>query len=152
KNSVPPALPQSARRARQRKQRLLAPFKLIARAPRATVHPRRALSSFWRGTRGPRTRVLLALGRAVPERDREEFFLGLHREAEKRYVPTKYRGEILVFYGDGLYEEPTLGWDSLGTVTSYAAPGGHAHNRQLMHEPAVSFVAKRLHDYLRGNA
>ena len=150
KHSVPRALPESARRARRRKQRLRAPFKLIARTPRALADPRRILSSFSWYTRGLRTRMLLAVGRAVPERDREEFFLGLHRNAEKRYASTKYPGEILVFYGDGLYEEPTLGWGSLGRVTSYAAPGEHGHNRQLMHEPAVSFVAKRLHDYLAG--
>jgi amino acid adenylation domain-containing protein len=151
RHSVPPALPKRARRARRRKQRLQAPFKLIARAPRAITDPRRILNGFWLYTRGLRTWVLLALGRPVHERDREEFFLGLHRDAEKRYVPKKYPGEILVFYGDGLYEEPTLGWGSLGAVTSYAAPGEHAHNRQLMHEPAVSFVAERLWEYLRGN-
>jgi amino acid adenylation domain-containing protein len=148
KHSVPPALPRNVRRARRRKQRLQAPFKLIARTPRAIADPRRILSGFWRYTRRPRTRLLLALGRPVPERDREEFFLGLHRDAEKRYSPTKYPGEILVFYGDGLYEEPTLGWGSLGTVTSYPAPGEHVNNRQLMHEPAVSFVSERLHQYL----
>jgi amino acid adenylation domain-containing protein len=144
KNSVAPAAPRNVRRARRRKQRLLAPVRLIARMPRAIAEPRRILAGFWSHTRGIRTRLLLSLGRPVPERDREEFFLGLHRDAEKRYVPTNYPGEILVFYGDGLYEEPTLGWESLGTVTSYAAPGEHVHNRQLMHEPAVSFVAERL--------
>ncbi len=151
KNSVPPAAPRNVRRARRRKQRLLKPFKLMARAPQAIADPRRILGGFWLYTRGLRTRMLLALGRPVPERDREEFFLGLHRNAEKRYAPTKYPGEILVFYGDGLYEEPTLGWGSLGTVSSYAAPGEHGHNRQLMHEPAVSFVAERLREHLSGN-
>jgi amino acid adenylation domain-containing protein len=149
RNSVAPALPQNVRRARQRKQRLQAPFKLIARIPRAIVQPRRLIDGYWWRMRAPRTRLLLALGRPVPERDREELFLGLHRNAEKRYAPTPYPGEMLVFYGEGLYEEPTLGWDPLATVVSHAAPGEHENNRGLMHEPAVDFVAERLQEYLR---
>jgi amino acid adenylation domain-containing protein len=136
------------RRARRRKRRLQAPFKMIARVPRAIVQPRRIVSAFWWHTRRPRTRLLLALGRPVPERDREEFFFDLHGDAEKRYVPTPYPGELLVFYGEGLYEEPTLGWESLGTVLSHAVPGEHTNNRNLMHEPAVDFVAERLREYL----
>lgn len=148
KHSVPAALPRKVRRAHRRKQRLQAPFKLISRIPGVIAAPRRILKGFWWHTRRVRTRLLLSLGRPVPERDREEFFLRLHRDAEKRYVPSKYPGEILVFYGDGLYEEPTLGWESLGKVSTYAAPGEHANNRGLMHEPAVGFVAERLQEYL----
>jgi amino acid adenylation domain-containing protein len=151
RNSLAPALSPQARRARRRKQRLQAPFKLIARIPRAIVEPRRMVDGFWWNTRTPRTRLLLALGRPVLERDREELFLWLHRNAEKRYAPRPYPGEMLVFYGEGLYEEPTLGWDSLATVASHAAPGEHTNNRGLMHEPAVGFVAERLQEYLSGN-
>jgi thioesterase domain-containing protein len=148
--AMPPTLPQKARRARKRRQRLKAPFKLIARLPRVIVKPRRMANALWWHTRKPRTRLLLTLGRPVPERDREEFFLDLHREAEKRYAPSSYPGEFLVFYGDGLYEEPTLGWETLATVVSQAVPGKHENNRGIMHEPSVSFVAERLQEYLGG--
>jgi amino acid adenylation domain-containing protein len=148
KRSLPPTPPKDVRRALRRKRRLQAPFKLIARIPRAIAEPRRIVNSFWWYTRKPRTRVLLSLGRPVPERDREEFFFDLHGDAEKRYVPTAYPGELLVFYGEGLYEEPTLGWESLGTVISHAVPGEHTNNRNLMHEPAVDVVAERLQEYL----
>ncbi len=148
KHSIAPTLPANVRRARKRKQRLLEPFKLIAHIPRAILSPSRILDSFWWRTRGLRTRLALALGRPVAERDREEYFLDLHRVAEKRYVPTAYPGEILVFSGEGLYEDPTLGWDSLGTVHTHEAPGEHDNNRGLMHEPAVGFVAERLEEYL----
>jgi len=148
KRSREPMPPPHVRRARRRKRRLLAPFKLIARLPRAIVEPHKLVSGFYRYTRTPRTRLLLSLGRPVPERDREEFFFNLHSDAEKSYVPTPYPGELLVFYGQELYEDPTLGWESLGTVISYAVPGEHDNNRQVMQEPAVGFVAERLQEYL----
>jgi amino acid adenylation domain-containing protein len=146
--ALPPVPARRVRRARRIRRRALAPFRLLARVPRAIAQPRRISNSLWWYTRKPRTRLLLSLGRPVPERDREEFFFDLHGEAEKRYVPKPYPGELLVFYGEGLYEDPTLGWESLGTVISHAAPGEHTNNRHLMHEPAVGFVAERLREYL----
>jgi amino acid adenylation domain-containing protein len=150
KHSLPPMPPPDVRRARRRKRRLQAPFKLIARIPRALVEPHRLANGFWWHTRKPRTRLLLALGRPVPERDREEFFFDLHSDAEKRYVPIRYPGELLVFHGQGLYEDPTLGWESLGTVIDHAVPGEHDNNRHLMREPAVGVVAERIQEYLDG--
>jgi hypothetical protein len=101
--------------------------------------------------RRPLTRVLLALGRPAPERLRENFFFDLHSDAERAYHPSPYPGEILIFYGDGLYEDPTLGWDGLASrgIRSYAVPGEHDNNRQAMREPAVGFISDRLRDYLR---
>jgi amino acid adenylation domain-containing protein len=150
KNAMPPTPPADVRRARRRKRRLQAPFKLIARIPRAIAEPGRLANGFWWHTRKPRTRLLLALGRPVPERDREEFFFDLHNDAEKRYLPAPYPGELLVFHGQGLYEDPTLGWKSLGTVIGHAVPGEHTNNRNLMREPAVDFVAERIQEYLGG--
>ena len=148
KHSLEPMPSKEVRRARRRKRRLQAPFKMIARVPRAIIQPRRIVNSFWWHTRKPRTQLLLWLGRPVPERDREEFFFDLHSDAEQSYVPTPYAGELLVFYGEGLYEDSTLGWESLGTVISHAVPGEHDNNRQVMQEPAVGFVAERLQEYL----
>ena len=150
KRSMPPPPPEHVRRARKRKRKLQAPLKAIARAPRALRNPKRIANAYWWYTRTPRTQAALMLGRPVPERDREQFFFDLHAKAERAYAPVPYPGEILVFYGDGLYEEPALGWADLasGGIQTFAAPGEHTNNRQVMHEPAASFVAQRLRDHL----
>lgn len=66
------------------------------------------------------------------------------------YEAQPYEGEMLVFYGDGLYEDPELGWTGLATggIHSYGIPGGHWNNRQAMSEPGVGFVSERLQAYL----
>jgi hypothetical protein len=98
----------------------------------------------------PRTRLALALGRPIPEQLREKYFLELHSKAERTYSPMPFDGEMIVFYGEGLYEDPTLGWDGLakGGIEAFAVPGEHDSNRQAMMEPAVEFVAERLQDRL----
>ncbi|HEY6397188.1 MAG TPA: hypothetical protein VIX82_07015, partial [Solirubrobacteraceae bacterium] len=76
----------------------------------------------------------------------EKYFLELHAKAERRYEPRVFRGEILSFYGEGLYEDSTLGWDpfaSQGTRT-FAVPGEHHGNRDAMHEPGVKVIAEHL--------
>ena len=92
----------------------------------------------------------LAHGRPLPERLREQFFFGLHATAERAYEPSVYPGDMLVFYGQGLYEDPTLGWDGLaaGGVATYAVPGEHTGNRDAMREPNVEFVAERIAERL----
>jgi hypothetical protein len=86
----------------------------------------------------------------VPEIFREDYFLVLHAEAERAYEPSVYPREAIVFYADGLYEDPTLGWEGLaaGGICSYAVPGEHENNRQAMMEPAVQFVGERLREHL----
>jgi amino acid adenylation domain-containing protein len=124
---------------------------VLRRVRRSLREPRRAVNwVLWR-TRASRTKVALALGRPVPEELREEYFMVLHAEAERAYVPTPYEGEILVFHGAGLYEEPSLGWEGLATggVRTYAVPGAHDNNRQAMMEPAVQYVSEQLTEYLR---
>jgi amino acid adenylation domain-containing protein len=124
---------------------------LMVRLRRALRDPRR----FWTGLMWelwePRTRLALALRRPIPERLREKYFLELHSKAERAYSPTPFDGEMIVFYGEGLYEDPTLGWDGLATggVDTFAVPGEHDSNRQAMMEPAVEFVASRLQDRLK---
>jgi hypothetical protein len=61
-----------------------------------------------------------------------------------------YDGEMLVFYGEGLYEDPTLGWEPSAArgVVSHEVPGDHTSNREAMMEPAVGFVSERLQAYL----
>jgi hypothetical protein len=89
----------------------------------------------------------------VPERLRENYFFGLHAKAERAYEPSTYDGELVVFYGEGLYEDSTLGWEGLaaGGIRSYAIPGEQRDNRQAMMEPGVEFVTDRLQEYLAEN-
>jgi amino acid adenylation domain-containing protein len=96
------------------------------------------------------TRVALARGRPLPEHAREQYFVALHAVAQSAYEPQPYPGEMLVLYGEGLYEDATLGWAGLarGGIRSFAAPGHHTNNRQLMTEPHAQFVSSRLADYL----
>jgi hypothetical protein len=123
---------------------------LLGRKLRGALRkPRRFVSGLVWYTRGVRARAALALGRPIPERLREEFFFDLHASAERAYDPSPYPGEILLFYGDGLYEDPTLGWEGLAReVISYAVPGEHDNNRKAMKEPAVGFVSERIGEYL----
>jgi amino acid adenylation domain-containing protein len=122
----------------------------IALARRAAQDPRRLASGArWRFRR-PYTALALALGRPVPERLREDYFFELHAKAERAYEPSVFDGEAVIFYADGLYEDPALGWDELaaGGIRSFAVPGEHDNNRQAMMEPGVEFVSERLQRYL----
>lgn len=143
KNPRPPKPTEEERRRRKRevrKQRVL----------RALRDPRRVWSGLMWDLWELRTRLALALGRPIPEQLRERYFLDLHAKAERAYEPRMFDGEILLFYGDGLYEDPTLGWEpyATGGVGSFAVPGEHAGNRDAMHEPEVGFVAEHLAEVL----
>ncbi len=125
----------------------------VGRARHAVREPRRFLTwAEWR-LRRPYTSAALALGRPVPERLREDYFLGLHGKAERAYEPSTYDGELAIFYGEGLYEDPMLGWEGLaaGGIRSFAIPGEHLNNRHAMMEPGVEFVSERLQECLSEN-
>ena len=117
---------------------------------RALREPRRLATGLLWETRRPRARIALALKRPLPEALREYYFFRLHHLAEVAYEPRPYEGEMLVFYGDGLYEDPDLGWTGLATrgILNHAIPGADDNNRQAMAEPGVSFVAEQLQEYL----
>jgi hypothetical protein len=125
-----------------------------ARLEGALREPRKfgtALEWYLRNAGGERrARVALALGRPLPERLREEYFLNLHAKAERAYEPRRYPGDLLIFHGEGLYEDPELGWGELaaGEIQAFAVPGDHDNNRQAMMEPYVEFVSERLREYL----
>jgi len=122
---------------------------------RALRDPRRFVTAAqWHGQRwydARRTKYALARRRPVPERVREQFFFDLHQKAERAYEPTPYPGELLMFYGDKLYEDPELGWGGLAErgIITYAVPGEHKGNRDAMHEPGVVFVHERIREYLQ---
>jgi hypothetical protein len=125
---------------------------------RALREPRRfgtALAWYWqRVTRERRIEYALSRGRPLPERVREQFFLNLHFKAERAYEPTPYEGDLLVFYGDGLYDDPELGWGGLANagIATWAVPGKHTGNRDAMAEPSVAFISDRLPEYLEQTA
>ena len=98
-------------------------------------------------------RVALKRNKPIPERLRERYFLRLHGWAERAYKPQPYPGALVTFYGERLYEDPSLGWGdlALGGVTAYAVPGDHTNNRQVMMEPHAEFVRDRLLEYLDHN-
>jgi thioesterase domain-containing protein/acyl carrier protein len=140
----------SLRRPRPKVQRLSRSEKM-RRALREPFRIRRAfLYHSNRRLRRLHARVALARGRPLPETVREQYFLRIHGYAERAYEPRPYPAELVTFFGDRLYEDPTMGWDglALGGVDAYAVPGEHSNNRQLMMEPNVGFVRDRLVEYL----
>jgi amino acid adenylation domain-containing protein len=112
--------------------------------------------AWWSGYKLGKVRLKLALarGRPIPERQREEFFFDLHARAERMYEPNPYPKDLLVFYGQGLYEDPELGWGPMaeGGVRTYAVPGEQTNNRDVMKDPGVQFVAEEIEQYLQGVA
>jgi hypothetical protein len=76
--------------------------------------------------------------------------LHLHAKAERAYEPEPQDRDLIVFYGQGLYEDPELGWGAHTTrkVYAYGVPGEHSNNRQVMTEPFVEFVSERLQEHL----
>jgi thioesterase domain-containing protein len=116
------------------------------RLRRALREPRRFWTALLFKLWQPRTRLALALGRPIPEQLREKYFLELHAKAELRYHPGVFPGEMIVFYGENLYFDPSLGWEQFaaGGLRSFAVPGKHRGNRTAMMEPAVEFVAEHL--------
>jgi amino acid adenylation domain-containing protein len=116
----------------------------------ALREPRKLLSGLLWYTRTPRMKAMLALGRPVPEQFREQYFLVLHSRAEQAYQVQRYPGELLIFYGEGLYEDPSLGWEGFAeSVETHAVPGHNDNNRNAMMEPAVQHVAEWMEAYLQ---
>jgi hypothetical protein len=123
------------------------------RIVRALRDPRKLYTGLLWDTRRWRARLSLALGRPLPERLREHYFFGLHNRAELAYEPKHYPGEMLVFYGEGLYEDPEMGWGGLAEkVRTFGIPGADNNNRQAMRDPGASFVAGHINEYLNGVA
>ena len=124
----------SLRRPRPKVQRLSRSEKM-RRALREPFRIRRAfLYHSNRRLRRLHARVALARGRPLPETVREQYFLRIHGYAERAYEPRPYPAELVTFFGDRLYEDPTMGWDglALGGVDANAVPGEHTNNRQLI--------------------
>ena len=91
----------------------------------------------------------MRLNLPLPEEVREIYFLEIAARAEYAYEPARYPGPIIVFYGEGLYDDPDLGWiDLASSIETVAVPGDHSGNRDMMAEPPVTVVAERMHEAL----
>jgi thioesterase domain-containing protein/acyl carrier protein len=96
-----------------------------------------------------RIRLAMRLDHSLSEEQREFFFLEIAGHAQMLYEPSTYAGPMVVFYGDGVYEDPALGWSgTVESVETYGIPGPHRGNRTLMAEPAVTPLAARMQDVL----
>jgi amino acid adenylation domain-containing protein len=96
-----------------------------------------------------RIRLAMRFDRPLNEEQREIFFLEIAGHAQTVYEPSRYPGPMVVFYGDGVYEDPALGWSgSAASVETYGIAGPHRGNRTLMAEPAVSQLAARMQEVL----
>ena len=96
-----------------------------------------------------RIRLAMRFQRPLTEEQREIFFLEIAGHAQTNYDTEPYRGPMVVFYGDGVYEDPALGWSGVvESVETYAIPGPHRGNRTLMAEPAVGLLSERMQDIL----
>ena len=96
-----------------------------------------------------RVGVKLRFDRPIPEDLREEFFLAICAQAELAYEPVRYPGPMVVFYGDGLYDDPELGWNGLAeSIQTVAVPGENQNNRIMMAEPWVGFISERMQELL----
>jgi amino acid adenylation domain-containing protein len=98
-----------------------------------------------------RARFALAtkLNHPLPERLRERYFLRLSSIAEDAYHPENYPDRLFVFYGEGLYDDPELGWRKhVAGLTTFAVPGSHETNRDAMTDTNVGFIADQLESLL----
>jgi amino acid adenylation domain-containing protein len=96
-----------------------------------------------------RVRKSMRLNLPLPEEVREIYFLEIAARAEYAYEPERYPGPIIVFHGEGLYDDPDLGWiDLASSIETVAVPGDHSGNRDMMAEPPVTVVAERMHEAL----
>jgi thioesterase domain-containing protein len=126
----------------------------VQRVGRLIVEPERVVQHLRRKYIWSRQiRLSLKHGRPIPERIRETYFLMLNARAEVAYHPMPYPGLMAVFFGDGLYSDPTLGWSGLAApLEVYAVPGHHTDNRDLMAEPHVAHVAEQVEKLLAAAA
>src|SRR2546426_2893564 len=121
----------------------------LVRSPRQTIG--------WRVVSWTRTlqtkvrrntiRLFLALGLPVPQALRTMYVTRMLSQAEENYAPGRYDGTLILFRGQGLYEnDPDMGWDGLAdNFENYEiGDGGLLSRRDIMNEPLVGLLAKQL--------
>jgi thioesterase domain-containing protein len=74
------------------------------------------------------------------------YVLSTTHVAERAYVPEVYDGKITLFRGQGLYDDPELGWAGLAATIEPVEIAGGAHRvrRDMMNEPIVAALAVRF--------
>ena len=92
-------------------------------------------------------RFFLSLGLPIPQALRTMYVMRMLGQAEENYAPGHYDGTLILFRGQGLYEnDPNMGWDGLAeNFENYEiGDGGLRSRRDLMNEPLVGLLAKQL--------
>ncbi len=92
------------------------------------------------------------LGGRVPQAFRRHYALAVTHWAETQYVPRVYRGEITIFSGDGLYNDPSAGWQGMasGGLSVCVIPGHHRSPAKILREPSVKILAQELNRQIAG--
>ena len=86
------------------------------------------------------------LGGRVPPGLRRHYILAITHWSERHYVPQVYSSAITVFSGEGLYPEPTAGWQGLAAdgVETCVIPCQNRSFAGILREPAVRTLAREL--------
>jgi amino acid adenylation domain-containing protein len=98
-------------------------------------------------------RLFLTLDLPVPQTLRTMYVMWMLGRAEENYAPGRYDGTLILFRGQGLYEnDPNMGWDGLAEnfETYEIGDGGLRSRRDIMNEPLVGRLAKQLSICLEG--
>jgi thioesterase domain-containing protein len=88
----------------------------------------------------------ILLGRPLPEKLREAFFLNTNLRAELNYVPQQYPGSVILISAQGHFNEPLLGWGQsvAGLIEAFEINVDDREEQALMTEPYIRLVAERL--------
>ena len=92
-------------------------------------------------------RLFLAVGAPIPQPLRTMYVVRMINATESRYAPKRYPETLTLFRGKGLYEDdPSMGWEGLadGIEQHELGDGGLRSRRDIMNEPLVGLLARRL--------
>lgn len=90
-------------------------------------------------------RVLAAAGVTLPRAWRRPYVVAMTENAERRYRPGAYDGDVVVVSGGGLYEDPALGWGGYAaSIQTCTLGGGQRWRRELIGRGLVSQLAAEL--------
>jgi amino acid adenylation domain-containing protein len=95
-------------------------------------------------------RYCAKVGKVMPDRLLKFYLLDTMTESQKKYLPLKYQGEMIVFRSPEIFGDPHLGWTELvaGGIKTIDIPGDHPDRTYIMQEPFIGDVAKELKKHL----
>jgi amino acid adenylation domain-containing protein len=109
------------------------------------------IRSLFHKTKMLRCKCNIMLGRPLPEKLREAFFLNTNLRAELNYVPQPYPGSLILISAQGHFSEPLLGWGQsvAGLIEAFEINVDDQEERALMKEPHIRLVAELLQKCLQ---